>query len=216
MSTASGLTMNTKYFYPLLAILAASLGFIGAKKWHEHQTEIAIQQELQKASTSKRPVLKLPEFSLENREGTIQSIYSWPEKSLIINFWATWCTPCRREIPLLMSLQEQYAADGFQLVGIAIDFREDVLKYAEATHINYPLLIGEQDGLNAVDGFGIEAVGFPYTVFTDAQSNIVTTYVGELHKAQAELILDTVKKVNRGELAVKEARAQLTAKLSNL
>ena len=144
--------MNTKYFYPLLAILAASFGFIGAKKWHEHQTEIAVQLELQKTSTSKRPVLKLPEFSLKNREGTQQSIYSWPGKSLIINFWATWCTPCRREIPLLMSLQEQYAADGFQLVGIAIDFREDVLKYAEATHINYPLLIGEQDGLNAVDG----------------------------------------------------------------
>ena len=206
--------MNAKYFYPLLVILAASLGFIGAKKWHEHQTESAIKQELQKESASKRPVLKLPEFSLKNREGMPQSIYSWPGKSLIINFWATWCTPCRREIPLLMSLQEQYANDGFQLVGIAIDFREDVLKYAEATHINYPLLIGEQDGLNAVDSFGIEAVGFPYTVFTDAQSNIITTYVGELHKAQAELILDTIKKINHGEMAANEARAYLTATLS--
>lgn len=206
--------MNAKYFYPLIVIAAASLGFIGAKKWHEYQTKIAIKQELQKESTLKRPVLKLPEFSLKNRQGTPQSIYSWSGKSLIINFWATWCTPCRREIPLLMSLQEQYVNDGFQLVGIAIDFREDVLKYAESTHINYPLLIGEQDGLNAVDSFGIEAVGFPYTVFTDAQSNIITTYVGELHKAQAELILDTIKKINRGEMAANEARAYLTATLS--
>jgi hypothetical protein len=208
--------MNTKYFYPFLAILAASFGFIGAKKWHEYQTETAIKREIQQASTSKRPVLTLPEFSLKNREGTPQSIHSWPGKSLIINFWATWCAPCRQEIPLLMSLQEQYAADGFQLVGIAIDFREDVLKYAEAVKINYPLLIGEQDGLDAVDGFGIEAVGFPYTVFTDAQNNIITTYVGELHKTQAELILNTIKKINIGEIAADEGRAQLKAQLARL
>ncbi len=117
---------------------------------------------------------------------------------------------------MLLELQKQHAADGVQLVGIAVDFREDVLKYADTMKIDYPLLIGEQDGLQAVDAFGIEAVGFPYTVFTDAKGDIVTTHIGELHQKQADLILATIKRVNRGELTIGAARTELTTTLSDL
>lgn len=207
--------MNSKLSYLLVAIVALALGFLGARAWRAHQSPEAAST-AEATPIAKPPVLTLPEFSLKNRAGELQSIHSWPGKSLIINFWATWCAPCRREIPMLLELQQQHAADGVQLVGIAVDFREDVLKYADSMKIDYPLLIGEQDGLQAVDAFGIEAVGFPYTVFTDAQGNIVTTHIGELHKQQADLILDTIKRVNRGELTVGAARTELTAKLSDL
>lgn len=206
--------MNNKYLYPLIAIAAASLGFLAASMWQNHHSIDEVNNDTQ--AVTKAPVLTLPTFSLKNRNGELQSINSWPGKSLIINFWATWCAPCRREIPMLMSLQKEHAAEGFQLVGIAVDFREDVLKYADTNKIDYPLLIGEQDGLNAVDAFGIEAVGFPYTVFTDAQSNIITTFIGELHQEQTKLILSTINKINRGTLSVHEGRVQLTSELAKL
>ena len=69
----------------------------------------------------------------------------WPGKSLIVNFWATWCAPCRREIPLLEQLQAEHGAEGFQVIGVAVDFRDKVLAYAEEMKIDYPLLIGEQE-----------------------------------------------------------------------
>lgn len=211
--------MNNKLSYFLVAVAAVTLGFLGAREWRARQSaEQAAQAVLAAApaSVARQPVLTLPEFSLKNRAGELQSIRSWPDRSLVINFWATWCAPCRREIPLLLELQKQYAADGVQIIGIAVDFREDVLKYADTMKIDYPLLIGEQDGLEAVDAFGIEAVGFPYTVFTDAKGDIITTHIGELHKEQAELILNTIKRINQGELAVGVARTELSAALSNL
>lgn len=207
--------MNSRLSYFLVAFVALTLGFLGAREWRAHQSQVAAPV-AESAPASRPPVLTLPEFSLKNRAGELQSIHAWPGKSLIVNFWATWCAPCRREIPLLMELQQQHAADGVQLVGIAVDFRDDVLKYADTMKIDYPLLIGEQDGLNAVDAFGIEAVGFPYTVFTDAQGNIITTYIGELHKQQAELILDTIKRVNKGEVTAGAARTELSTELSNM
>ena len=208
--------MHNKFLYPLIAIVAALSGFYAARIWNDRNSASAISSDTDTQPAAKPPVLTLPEFSLKNRDGVMQSVHSWPGKSLMLNFWATWCAPCRREIPLLMSLQKEHAAEGVQLVGIAVDFREDVLKYADLNKIDYPLLIGEQDGLQAVDAFGIEAVGFPYTVFTDSQGNIVTTHIGELHREQAELILTTVRQINKGELAINKARTQLTAALSDI
>ncbi len=79
---------------------------------------------------------------------------------MIINFWATWCAPCRREIPLLKKIQAERGGEGFQIVGVAVDFRDDVLKYAKEIGIDYPLLIGEEDGLDAVTKFGRGSLDF--------------------------------------------------------
>lgn len=158
----------------------------------------------------------LPDFTLANLEGAPQSIKSWPGKSMIVNFWATWCAPCRREIPLLNKIQAEHGDEGFQIVGVAVDFRDDVLKYAEEIGIDYPLLIGEQDGLDAVTRFGRGSLGFPFTVFTDNQQRLVLFHLGELHPPQAEIMLEAVRKVNSGELTPLAARAVAAKQLAEL
>jgi len=158
----------------------------------------------------------LPEFTLANVEGNPTSIRSWPNKSMVVNFWATWCAPCRREIPFLKKLQQENAAKGFQVVGVAVDVREDVLKYAKDVGIDYPLIMGEQDGLEAVGKFGLGSIGFPFTVFTDNQHRIIVTHLGELHPAQADVILAAISKVNSGELTPSAGRAEATAQLDKL
>lgn len=158
----------------------------------------------------------LPDFTLANLEGQPQSIRSWPGKSMIVNFWATWCAPCRREIPLLNKIQAEHGAEGFQIVGVAVDFREDVLKYAKEIGIDYPLLIGEQDGFEAVTQFGRGSLGFPFTVFTDNQHRLVLFHLGEIHPPQAEVMLAAVRKVNSGELTPLAARAVAAKQLAEL
>lgn len=158
----------------------------------------------------------LPDFTLANLEGQPQSIRSWEGKSMIVNFWATWCAPCRREIPLLRKIQADHGDEGFQVVGVAVDFREDVLKYAKEIGIDYPLLIGEQDGMDAVTKFGRGSLGFPFTVFTDNQQRLVLFHLGEIHPPQAEVMLAAVRKVNSGELTPLQARTVAAKQLAEL
>ena len=156
----------------------------------------------------------LPDFTLGDLTGTPRSIRSWPGKSMIVNFWATWCAPCRREIPLLRRLQQQHGGEGFQVVGVAVDIREDVAKFVQEIGIDYPVLVGEQDGLDAVNLFGQGSIGFPFTVFTDSQGRIVLFHLGEIHKEQADVLLGAVRQVNSGQLTPEAARVVAAKQLA--
>lgn len=202
----------------VVALVAAAIGFTFyrvSQPQVESQTPLAAS-ETAAASNTPNTVTEVPEFSLQNRDGQMQSIRSWPGKSLIVNFWATWCAPCRKEIPLLMEIGREEAANGFQVVGIAIDFRDDVLKYADEIKIDYPLLIGEQDGLAAADAFGVSSAGLPFTIFSDARGRIVVTFVGELTRPKADVILNAVKQVNQDELTPEAAKAAIAVALLKL
>ena len=157
-----------------------------------------------------------PVFTLADATGTPRSITEWDGRALVINFWATWCPPCRREIPLLNALQAEYAPRGFEVIGVAVDFRDDVVAYMQDTPIGYPVLIGEQDGLDAARAFGMETAGFPFTIFTDRGGRIVTVHVGELHRPEAALILSAVEDVSAGRLDMEAARARIRAGIASL
>jgi thiol-disulfide isomerase/thioredoxin len=157
----------------------------------------------------------LPELTLPDAKGVNHRLSDWAGHPLVVNFWATWCEPCRREIPLLITLRHERAAHGVAIVGIAIDFRAAVVKYASAAAIDYPLLIGENAGLKTVDAFGMDLV-FPFTVFADRQGRIVAVKVGELHRDEADFILDRVQDIDRGTLTLAVAREEIASRLRDL
>jgi len=202
--------------YGSVALAAAVLGFLLGHRWPDQPARLAEAQAPVAVSAPRALPEELPDFTLADRAGTPRSIRSWPGKSMVVNFWATWCAPCRREIPLLKELQTQYAAAGFQVVGVAVDFRDAVIDYAERMAIDYPLLIGEQDGLDAVNAFGVDVVGFPFTVFTDVRGRIVTLHLGELTRDQAGVIFPAIDRINRGEATLASARTEIAAGLQAL
>jgi thiol-disulfide isomerase/thioredoxin len=155
----------------------------------------------------------LPHFELVDRDGKKRSLGEWKGQPVMVNFWATWCGPCRREIPLLNELRVQHKAQKLEIIGIAVDFRDDVINYAKEHPITYPLLIGEEDGLAAVKAMGVASAAFPFTVFADSQQRIFRLHMGELFHEDAELILDRMAKVEAGKLDVLEARQQMEAGL---
>ena len=117
----------------------------------------------------------------------------WRGRPLLVNFWATWCEPCRREIPLLRKIRADHSAEGLEVIGIALDFHDAVLAYARDAGIDYPVLIAEENAM-AAQAFGV-GMGLPTTVVANREGRIVATHVGELHEDQVphfvQLALDT-------------------------
>jgi thiol-disulfide isomerase/thioredoxin len=159
---------------------------------------------------------RLPAFALDNLTGVSTPVSTWTGKALVINFWATWCAPCRREIPLLKSLAESWSGRDVTVIGIAIDNREKVAEFAEQFKIAYPLLIGEEAGLKVAGEFGMDSPAFPFTVFTDRRGEVVALFVGELHRAQADLILGKVEQLDDGQIQIAAARAAIATGLDAL
>jgi thiol-disulfide isomerase/thioredoxin len=157
-----------------------------------------------------------PDITLADRDGKPRSLSEWNGKPQVINFWATWCAPCRREIPMLNALAGDGAWPEIVLIGIAIDVREDVLRYLQATPIDYTVLIGEQDGLDAARAFGVESLGLPFTAFVDTSGRIVTIHVGELHRPQADVILSIVRAVDAGKIDLKTAQTRIRAQVPKI
>ena len=148
----------------------------------------------------------LPDITLADRDGKPTKLSSFGGRPLMVNFWATWCAPCRREIPLLNKIRMQRKAQNAEIVGIAVDFRDDVLKFVAKTPLNYPLLIGEEDGLAAAEAFGM-GMAFPFSVFVDSQNRILTVKVGELHEDEANFAFDRLRDIDNGILTREAAQA---------
>src|SRR6201999_4498212 len=156
--------------------------------------------------TSKKKIPDvLPAVSMPDSNGTPHKLSEWKGRPLMVNFWATWCDPCRREIPLLKSLRHERADESLEIVGIAVDFQDAVKDYSHRIGIDYPVLIGEKDGIAAIDAFGMDTV-FPFTVFADTQGRIFTVKVGELSRDEAEVILDGLRDVDTGRTDITAAR----------
>ncbi len=161
------------------------------------------------AAAAALKVVEYPEFTLPDISGTDRDFSEWQGKHRLINFWATWCAPCRREIPLLKTFQDLPANDGFQVLGIAVDYAEDVSAYAETAEFNYPILIGQEDAMAVAESSGIEFIGMPFTMIVAADGEYLSAYIGELHQEHLDSVVDVMTRLDRGEIDKDGARAAL-------
>lgn len=205
-------------------VVAGGAGFLAYRLTASHTTALSAAPASPAAQPAAEPPPAqtatpvpeaVPELALADLAGVRHRLSEWRGRPTLFNFWATWCAPCRREIPLLQRLRHEHASDGLQVVGIAVDLRDSVLEYAHQMQIDYPLLIGEQDGFDAVSAFGMQTV-FPFTVFTDSRARIVTLKIGELHEDEAAFILDRVRDLDAGRVALAAAREQIAARVRQL
>ena len=157
------------------------------------------------------PAGTLPEFTLTDVAGNPRSIDEFTGQPLLINFWATWCAPCLREMPMFETVWQERTPDrSLQIVGIAIDRTEDVGPYLEETGVTYPILIGKSDAMEAAGSFGPEFAGLPFTVFVSPDRQILLTHSGELLREQLDDILSVVDDVASGSISVPDARTRLS------
>jgi len=127
-----------------------------------------------------------PEFSLPDMDGVTRKLSEWDGKVLVINFWATWCPPCRKETPAFVELQGKYGAQGLQFIGVAIDEKDNVVDFADTYGVNYPMLLGDLDAINTSKQYGNRFGTLPYTVIVDRSGKINFIQRGELLKTTAE------------------------------
>lgn len=130
-----------------------------------------------------------PAFQLPDVNGTKHNIGEWDGKVLVINFWATWCPPCRREIPGFIELQKSLGERGLQFIGVALDSPDKVKAFIKEYGINYPILVSEEKGAIVAANYGNDLSVVPYTAFVNRTGQIVYTHAGALDKKATKSII---------------------------
>lgn len=176
----------TKTKSTLLMVGLAVLGLISGylfNNWQHQQklTQVKLNNNQETAVSNIRPLFKLKDI-----EGKVRDIKEWDGQVLMINFWATWCPPCRKEIPAFIEVQEKYKDKGFKIIGIALDEKQAVIDFTDPMGVNYPILLAEQEGIALTKAYGNRLGVLPFTVIVDRKGNIV-------HRQRTELTFEQVE-----------------------
>jgi len=150
-----------------------------------------------------------PDFSLPDLDGVERSISEWDGKALVINFWASWCIPCLREIPLLNQLSAEYADQNVEILGIAVDSPENVREFLGKTSMDYLTLVEEDRAIEVANAFSNSYLILPYTVFLDHEGRIFWMQIEEVHREHIEPVLKQILKIRSGESSYEQAQDEL-------
>jgi thiol-disulfide isomerase/thioredoxin len=124
--------------------------------------------------------------------GVPHTLAQWRGKVLVVNFWATWCAPCREEIPLFVKLQREYGERGLQFVGIAIDEPGKVQPFVRELGINYPIMVGGLDTAEWSRRLGNGAGALPYTLIIGRDGVVRATHLGAMKEGALRPYIDTL------------------------
>jgi peroxiredoxin len=173
----------------LLVVAAFAIAAVAANFFYRQQR----QQAGSHPSASASVVIGQPRpgFSLPDALGLSHDVREWDGRVLVVNFWATWCKPCIREMPAFVDLQQQYAEHGIQFVGIALDTAPQVEAFFNrlGLTLNYPSLIGGTNAIAVAEAYGNNIGILPYTVVVDRSGVIAYVHYGELTRDTAEQMI---------------------------
>ncbi len=131
----------------------------------------------------------LPEPTLVDLDGHAHRLADWRGQVLVVNFWATWCPPCREEMPAFAALQAELGGRGLQFVGIAIDDPGEVRAYLARHPVNYPVLVGDARIPDWADSLGNRLSALPFSVVFDRDGRQVFAHTGLFRR---EMVLEQV------------------------
>jgi len=150
-----------------------------------------------------------PAFTLNDIDGRPRDFSEWDGRHRMLNFWATWCAPCRREIPLLKEFQVEQGDAGILIMGIAVDYPEEVARYAENVEFNYPILVGQEDAMAVAESSGVQFIAMPFTMFVTRDGEFLSAFIGELHRSHLDTVSNIFERLDSGEISTEEARGAL-------
>ena len=185
----------------LVIIVAAAAGYI---------VQLQYSLSLENPETTQAVTGDRVEFALTHLDGSERRLSDWDGESRLVNFWATWCGPCRREIPLLIQLQTDKPEKRLQVIGVAVDFMEDVRAYAEDARFNYPILVGQEEAIAVAEATGVEFIGLPFTMIIAGDGTLVGTHMGEIMQTHVDRIAEIMQDLERGTLDLETAQSELT------
>ena len=170
---------------------------------------IAEQSEPAVAVAVAPEIVEYPSFTMKDIDGNDRDFSEWDGRHRLLNFWATWCAPCRREIPLLKEFQAEQGDDGILIMGIAVDFPEEVTRYAEAAEFNYPILVGQEDAMALAESSGVQFIAMPFTMIVSRNGQFLGAYLGELHRPHLDEITSVLARLDKGEIDSEQAKSAL-------
>ena len=131
-------------------------------------------------------VTGLLDAPVRDLEGRLRRVVEWKGRVLVCNFWATWCAPCREEIPALGRLRAKMSPKGVEIVGIAIDQAVNVVNFVKELDIRYPVLLADEGGIELMRRLGNKGGGLPFTVILDRKGTLNYRKLGPIAEADLE------------------------------
>ena len=161
----------------VVAVVISLMLVFGIQKTRHSQT-------LQQGSAGKLQGQPAPDFALASLDGKTLKLSDFHGKAVLLNFWATWCEPCKIEMPWFIDLQKKYGAQGFQVVGVAMDDASpsDIADFAKKMGVNYPIVIGKE-------AVGDQYGGLPYlpsTFYIDRDGKVIERVFGLVSRSEIE------------------------------